>query len=291
MGNLVEVNSGRFDWNGHQIAYEKYGSSGTPLVLIHGLLLDTLIYRNLARIFAKQGFHVVLLDLLGHGRSDKPTDPREHRIDFYADQVLACMDHLTFEKAVIGGMSLGAITSLQAAAKAPHRCIGLFLEMPVMEWSTTFAAMLLVPLLTGVDYFKWAYRPFARLLRRLPLPKTDWMASGINAIAAEPEVIRAVLHGILVGPVVPAAAVRRQLAMPTLIIGHGGDRLHSWRDAVALAREMPNAKLLKANSLIELRRKPERLWADIQSFLEQVREPAKASGASKKKPVSRRKSP
>lgn len=288
MANLVEVSSGRFGWNGHQIAYEKYGSSGTPCVLMHGLLLDSLIYRNLAQLFATQGYQVVLLDLLGHGQSDKPTDPREHRIDFYADQVLACMDHLGFEKAVIGGMSLGAITSLQAAAKAPQRCLGLFLEMPVMEWSTTFAAVLLVPLLTGVDYFKWAYRPFAKLLRNLPRPRTDWIASGKNALAAEPEVIRAVLHGILVGPVVPAASVRRQLHMPTLIIGHGGDRLHSLRDAVALAREMPNARLLKANSLIELRRKPERLWPDIQSFLQSVQPESGTAPRSRKKPAARK---
>ncbi|MGH8460692.1 MAG: alpha/beta fold hydrolase [Stenotrophobium sp.] len=269
MSGPIAVVSGRFQYGHYELAYEVYGTTGVPCLLIHGLLLDSLINRDLALRFAAQGFRVVLLDLLGHGLSSKPTDPREHRIDFYAGHVLACLDHLGIERAVIGGVSLGAITALQTAAMAPQRCLGLFIEMPVMEWSTTFAAMLLVPLLTVVDYMQWFYRPLARGLRRLPRPRTPWAASALNAVSAEPEVITAVLHGILVGPVVPAMAVRRQLTMPALVIGHAGDRLHSFRDAVVLARELPNAKLLKAHSMLELRRSPDRLWQEILPFLQQ----------------------
>lgn len=276
MSSPVAVKSGRFTHGAFQLAYEVYGETGVPCVLVHGLLLDSLVNLDLAQRFVGEGYKVVLLDLLGHGNSDKPTDPREHRVDFYADQVLACMDHLGISKALIGGVSLGAITALQAAARAPQRCLGLFLEMPVMEWSTTFAAVLLVPILTAVDYGKWLYRPLARALRRLPRPPLASLASALNAISAEPEVITAVLHGILVGPVVPSANIRRQLGMPTLIVGHGGDRLHSLRDAVALAREMPNAKLVKARSIFELRMRPQRLWPDIREFLKGVREQAPA---------------
>jgi pimeloyl-ACP methyl ester carboxylesterase len=277
MSTPVPVRSGHFHHHGFQLAYEIYGDSGVPCVLVHGLLLDSLINRDLARRFAAEGYRVVLLDLLGHGRSDKPTDPREHRIEFYGEQTLACLDHLGIDKALIGGISLGAITALQAATRAPERVLGLFLEMPVMEWSTTFAAILLVPLLTAVDYLKWAYRPFARALRRLPRPRTDWMASGLNAISAEPEVINAVLHGILVGPVVPTARQRRALDMPTLIIGHGRDRLHAQRDAEALAQEMPKSRLILAHSLLEVRINPQRLWPEISDFLRQVRESAAAA--------------
>jgi pimeloyl-ACP methyl ester carboxylesterase/acyl-CoA-binding protein len=271
MNNPVAVQTGQFSHAGHRLAYEIYGTEGVPCVLVHGLLLDSLVNRELAQKFAALGYRVVLLDLLGHGGSDKPTDPREHRIDFYADQLLACMDHLGLQQALIGGVSLGAITALQAAVRSPQRCLGLFVEMPVMEWSTTFAAVLLVPILTAADYGKWIYRPVARLLRRLPRPRTPWIASALNAASAEPEVITAVLHGILVGPVVPSAVERRKLSMPALIIGHAGDRLHSLRDAAALAHELPNARLLKARSILELRARPQRLWPEIREFLLEVR--------------------
>jgi pimeloyl-ACP methyl ester carboxylesterase len=272
----VPVHSGTFAWGDYQLAYETYGDvAGVPCVLVHGLLLDSLVNRDLAYRFAAEGYRVVLLDLLGHGRSDKPTDPREHRVEFHGAQVLALMDHLGFERALIGGVSLGAMSTLHVASIAPQRCLGLFIEMPVMEWSTTFAAILFVPLIGAVDFAKPVFRRFARFLRRLPRPRYDPLASVMNALSAEPEVIRAVLHGLLVGPVVPPAKVRRSMTMPALVIGHGGDKLHELSDAQSLADEMPNARLLKARSILELRWNPRRLWPEIAAFLAEVREQAR----------------
>lgn len=264
------LEKGRFEYCGYQLAYEVHGESGVPCVLLHGLLLDSFMNRALAARFVTQGYQVILLDLLGHGESDKPTDPRELRVDFFADQTLAVLDHLGVDKALVGGVSLGAITALQVAAKAPERCLGLFIEMPVMEWSTTFAALLLVPVIALVDYGSFVVRPFARLMRSIPRPDIDLVASLLNSASTEPEVIRAVLHGILVGPVVPSAARRRELTMPTLVIGHHGDRLHAHRDAAELAKEMPNARLLETRWIGELRITPERLWPKIKTFLHEV---------------------
>jgi pimeloyl-ACP methyl ester carboxylesterase len=275
------LEKGRFRSGDHELAYEIHGDSGVPCVLLHGLLLDSLVNRDLAARFVTQGYRVILLDLLGHGESDKPTDPRELRVDFYADETLDLLDHLGIEKALIGGMSLGAITALQVAAKAPERCLGLFIEMPVMEWSTMFAALLLVPVITLVDYGSFVMRPFARVMRGIPRPSNDLLASFLNAASAEPEVITAVLHGILVGPVVPPASLRKQLTMPTLVIGHRGDRLHAHRDAAELAREMPNARLLETSWIGELRVSPERLWPKIRVFLKEVR--AVADGPKKRR--------
>src|SRR5512135_439705 len=264
------LEKGRFRCGRYELAYEIHGDAGVPCVLLHGLLLDSLINRDLAARFVTQGYQVILLDLLGHGESDKPTDPRELRIDFFAEQTLALLDHLGIESALVGGMSLGAITALQVAAKAPERCLGLFIEMPVMEWSTMFAALLLVPVITLVDYGSFLVRAFARVVRCIPRPKSDLLASFLNAASAEPEVITAVLHGILVGPVVPPAARRRQLSMPTLVIGHRGDRLHAHRDAAELAKEMPNARLLETRWIGELHVTPDRFWPKIRVFLNEV---------------------
>lgn len=272
------LEKGRFRFGRYELAYEIHGDSGVPCVLLHGLLLDSLVNRDLAARFVTQGYRVILLDLLGHGESDKPTDPRELRIDFFAEQTLALLDHLGIERALVGGVSLGAITALQVAAKAPERCFGLFIEMPVMEWSTMFAALLLVPLIALVDYASFIGRPFARLMRRIPRPNSDLLASFLNAASAEPEVITAVLHGILVGPVVPPAERRRQLTMPTLVIGHRRDRLHAHRDAADLAKEMPNARLLETRWIGELRVTPDRLWPKIRTFLNEVSAVAGSAG-------------
>jgi pimeloyl-ACP methyl ester carboxylesterase len=88
MNTPVAVRSGTFVHRGFELAYEVYGDSGVPCLLVHGLLLDSLLNRDLAQRFVAEGYQVVLLDLLGHGKSEKPTDPREHRVDFYAEQVV-----------------------------------------------------------------------------------------------------------------------------------------------------------------------------------------------------------
>lgn len=256
-------------FHGHyRLGYEIYGPpQGTPVLLVHGILMDAYCNRDIAATLSAEGYRVILLDLLGHGRSDKPTKAAEHRVDFYAEQVLGLMDHLGLERAVLGGVSLGAITTLTAAALAPHRVRALFLEMPVAENAVPAAALMLVPLMIAVHYAKPVYRVFARLLRRLPAPRRAVLNSVRNALAAEPEVIRAILHGVLVGPVVPSIRRRRHIQSPTLVIGHARDPLHDMADAKALKRQLPNAEILVARSIMELRTRPERLMPRILDFL------------------------
>ena len=63
-----------------------------------------------------------------------------------------------------------------------------------MEESTPFAAILLSPLVFATNYFAWLYRPFAKLLQRLPRPRKGVFASALNAAAQDPEAIRSVLE-------------------------------------------------------------------------------------------------
>lgn len=288
MPSPVPVRSGTFQVSGHKLAYQIYGAQGTPCVLMHGILFDSLLNRDLALRFAQAGYQVALLDLLGHGRSDKCTDPKEHRADFYADHMLALLDHLGWQQALIGGVSLGCMTALSAAAKAPERVLGLYLEMPVMEWSAPWASVILGPILLMTRYGRPIYTPFARWLSRRRRPAFAPAASLMNALSNNPKTITAILHGVLVGPMVPPVAARRAMDVPALIIAHGGDKLHHNRDALALSRQLPNARLLDARSIVELRWRPERLWPEIERFLQTVQRQLPAPVAAAVKRPSRR---
>lgn len=259
-------------FHGHyRLGYEIYGpANGMPVLLVHGILMDAYCNRDIAGALADEGYRVILLDLLGHGRSDKPIKAAEHRVDFYAEQVLGLMDHLGLERAVLGGVSLGAITTLTAACLAPHRVRGLLLEMPVMENAVPAAALMLVPLMLAVHYAAPAYRLLARLLRMLPEPRRAVLNSARNALAAEPEVIRAILHGVLVGPIVPSIRRRRHIQAPALIIGHARDPLHDMADAKSLKRQLPHSEFAAARSIMELRTRPERLMPRILDFLRSI---------------------
>ncbi|MBI2383273.1 MAG: alpha/beta hydrolase [Gammaproteobacteria bacterium] len=262
--------TGTFRYHGHRLGYEIHGSGRRVIVLLHGLLLDANINRGLAHAFAEQGYRVVLLDLLGHGTSEKPADAALHRFDRYARQVVALLDHLGVERAVVGGLSLGADVALQVATIAPERVAGLIAEMPVMENATPFAALLFVPLLLGVQFGGPVARLYTGLMRRIPRPRNDLITGVLNTLSTPPEAIAAVLHGILVGPVAPEIEQRRAISAPTLVIGHERDLLHPFTDAVNLAEQIPGASFLQANSILELRTKPARLLPHILDFLDGI---------------------
>ena len=58
------------------------------------------------------------------------------------------------------------------------------------------------------------------------------------------------------------------------VLGHRRDPVHPFSDAGMLAEELPNGRLLEANSLVELRMQPERLTGEIADFLDEVWAPA-----------------
>jgi pimeloyl-ACP methyl ester carboxylesterase len=266
-----------FMYQGHRLVYDIYGSSDAPLVVyMHGLLLDAELNRGIAQALAEQGYRVALLDLLGHGRSDKPTHASEYRIDSYADQVVALLDHLGVDEAVLGGISLGANVSLFAASHYPERVRALVLEMPVLERAVPPSALVFVPIVLAAHYGRRVLTFTSALMRRIPRTRYGPLNSLMNAASLPPDALAAVLHGVLVGPVAPTSEQRRAIEAPTLVLAHRKDVIHPFDDAVSLVKRMPNAVLVRARSPLELRLRPRRLTDEIVAFLaglepEQVR--------------------
>jgi hypothetical protein len=63
-----------------------------------------------------------------------------------------------------------------------------------------------------------------------------------------------------------------------LVTGHGRDPIHPFSDSDMLLRELPNARLIEASSILELRLTPERLTGEIVAFVEDCFRPTRASG-------------
>src|SRR6202051_5104610 len=140
-----------FRFEGQRIAYSEFGggpaavtAAGTrrprgapagarPLILVHGLLLSQQMHWPLAKDLAARGNRVITVDLLGHGESDRPRDMWRYSMHFFGKQLIALMDHLQIEQAVIMGTSLGANAALEVADMAPERLRGMVIEMPVLD--------------------------------------------------------------------------------------------------------------------------------------------------------------
>jgi pimeloyl-ACP methyl ester carboxylesterase len=265
------MKTGSFEHRGRRLVYDDYdGGSSRVLVYLHGLLLDAELNRGIADALAAQGHRVVLLDLLGHGRSDAPTHASEYRIDSYAEQVVALLDHLGVDRAVLGGLSLGANVSLVAAAEHPERVRGLILEMPVMEWAVPAAAMAFVPMLLAAHYGRPLLRITSSLMSRVPRTPLSALNSVMDAASLSPEVMSSILHGVLVGPVVPTTEQREGIGVPALVLAHTHDLIHPFNDARNLAEQLPAARLVRAHSPLELRLQPERLTRELGDFLAEL---------------------
>lgn len=259
-----------FESNGQRLYYEIHGTGSEVIVYLHGLLLDANINRGIARQLATQGYRVVLLDLPGHGGSDKPRHATLHRFDRYARHVINLLDHLGVEQAVIGGVSLGADVSLQVGIIAPKRVKALIVEMPVLENAAVTAAVIFAPLLALVSIGRPVFNLTRKWFARLPRKDRGIPDSLLNLLSNDPVTMAAVLHGILVGPIAPDVIERSAITVPTLIIAHNYDLIHPHTDARNLARQLPDAQLIYARSMLELRIKPERLMRQITEFLQQA---------------------
>lgn len=272
---------GSFRYAGHRIAYDVYGEGENVIVLVHGLLMNRRMYERLAPELAARGNRVVAVDLLGHGRSDRPVDPRLYNMSAFAEQVLALLDHLELEAPVVGGTSLGANVGLEFASRHPERAGGLFIEMPVLDNALLGAALIFTPMLLVLRFGEPVLRVLASGARRIP--RTVGLVDiGLDWIRQDPAPSRAVLEGILFGRTAPPRAERQALEMPALVVGHPSDPLHPFSDADMVAEEMPGARLIDANSILEWRLNPGRLDDELSRFLHEVHSAAdpRASAAA-----------
>ncbi|MGH2901708.1 MAG: alpha/beta fold hydrolase [Solirubrobacteraceae bacterium] len=267
-----------FRHDGHRIAYTEYGSGARVVVLVHGLLLSQRMHEPLARALAERGNRVVTIDLLGHGASDRPTQPASYSTTLFAEQVVALLDHLAVDEAIVLGTSLGANTALEVCQLAPERVRGLVVEMPVLDHALIACLLAFGPLMIGLAFAQ----PLARLgslaARAIPRRLLPFYGDvALDAVRQDPAPSGAVLQGLFFGRTAPSPAQRRAMLAPTLVLGHRRDPVHPLTDAGALADEMPNARLLEASSFVELRLTPERLTGEIASFLDACWKPARRS--------------
>jgi pimeloyl-ACP methyl ester carboxylesterase len=258
-----------FEYDGHTISYDEYGEGDRPLILIHGLLMSRRMFDRLGPEMAALGNRVIAIDLLGHGLSDRPEQMSNYSMTFFAKQVEALMDHLGIDQAVVGGTSLGANTTLELNHMSPDRVKGMMIEMPVLDNALLAAAVIFTPIMIGLRVAAPVLRLFASGARRIPRtnPLVDM---GLDMVRQDPAPSSAVLEGLFLGSSAPHHQFRVKMTQPTLVIGHHADPLHPFSDSGMLAEELPNARLIEANSILEWRISPERLDAELAQFLDDV---------------------
>jgi pimeloyl-ACP methyl ester carboxylesterase len=112
-----------FDSNGVKIHYVVEGK-GEPVILVHGFTASIPVQWQLPGIFSKlaKDYQVIALDNRGHGKSDKPLDPKKYGAEMVAD-VVRLMDHLKIDKAHVVGYSMGGFMTGYMVSMYPGRLL------------------------------------------------------------------------------------------------------------------------------------------------------------------------
>jgi pimeloyl-ACP methyl ester carboxylesterase len=105
--------------------YEDTGE-GVPFVFQHGLGGDVTQPFGLFR--PPPGVRLLALDCRAHGETRPLGDPAKVGIASFADDLRALLDHLRIDRAIIGGISMGAAVALNFALRFPDRLRGLVLS-------------------------------------------------------------------------------------------------------------------------------------------------------------------
>src|SRR3982750_2586663 len=107
--------------DGANIHYQEFGDKSKPtLVLIHGFTASVYVWHAAAPIIAEGRFHVVAIDLLGFGYSEKPAW-FDYSITSQARMIARFMNRLGIGRATLVGSSYGGAVAATLALDYPER--------------------------------------------------------------------------------------------------------------------------------------------------------------------------
>jgi pimeloyl-ACP methyl ester carboxylesterase len=124
---LTAIRADDFKSGDVKICYTVQGS-GSPVILIHGLHSSGAMNWTLPGTTAlvAKNHQVILIDMRGHGGSDKPEVEKSYGVEMVED-IIKLMDHLGITHAHFVGYSMGGMIALKAAVLHPDRVDALLL--------------------------------------------------------------------------------------------------------------------------------------------------------------------
>ncbi len=236
-GNFVEIADGA------RIYYEVHGE-GEPIVLVHGYPLNSGLFRDNVGPLSEQ-YQVITVDLRGFGQSETPN--AEGSVVTYASDVLAVMDAVGADQAIIGGMSMGGPIVFEMYRQAPERFRGLILNDTIAAAATPSeaglwggveeqAATLGVPSL--VDFLM---PDMLTADTRMNNPELVTYLGGLMKEASQDAAI-AGATALATRP--DSAATLTEITVPTLILTGHEDSLYPYEIAQSLNEGILNSELV-----------------------------------------------
>jgi haloalkane dehalogenase len=110
------------EWGFLRIHYIDEGPrTANPILLMHGEPSWSYLYRKMIPILIEAGNRVVAPDLVGFGRSDKPTQRSDYTFQRHVDWMQAWLDQMDLKRNTFVGQDWGGVIGLRLVANHPER--------------------------------------------------------------------------------------------------------------------------------------------------------------------------
>ena len=258
---LADPDSQFIDVKGLKVHYKKFGQGTPNFILLHGFAASEFSWRAIYKPLAQYGT-VMAYDRPAFGLTSRPlpgswTDQNPYGNDFQVDLVIAMMDALKMDKAILIGNSAGGGVAAMTALKYPQRVQGLVLVDAAVSpnassssnnfnllnaLSGTPQLQRIGPLLVrnvrdwGIEFGKSAWHDPSKITPEIwagytkPLQAKDWDVG---------------LWHYQTAPRSASYANRiKEFTMPTLVIAGDDDHVIPTQNSIDLAKVLPNAKLV-----------------------------------------------
>ncbi len=161
-------------WRGFEIGYQTQGTTGPNVVLVHGFGAAAGHWRKNLPVLS-QNCRVFAIDLIGFGRSAKPTPGEQitYTFETWGQQIADFCREVVGGAAFLIGNSIGCIAVLQAAVDAPDLALGVALlncslrllhdrKRHIQPWYKTVGAPILQRILKNRAIGHWFFNQVAR---------------------------------------------------------------------------------------------------------------------------------
>jgi pimeloyl-ACP methyl ester carboxylesterase len=204
-----------------------------------------------------QHYRLAAFDFRAHGRTPVG-DRRKLRLDVFAEDLIAFLDHLRIQFAVIGGISMGAAVALRTALRHPERCRALVLCRPAwlndsMSQAALAAYGTVVRLLSEEHLPEDALRRLEETeiyheIKRQSADAAKSLLGQVRCVVTDPAMREATLARLQYLPsgqpgLDPNSAIA--VTVPTLIMATPNDPIHPLSYGEVLASAIPNASFVQ----------------------------------------------
>jgi non-heme chloroperoxidase len=252
---------------GPRLYYAEHGDpGGEPIIFLHGWPDSWFSFSRVVPLLSSR-LRAFVPDQRGFGESDRPDGG--YRVEDYAGDVVAFLDALLIERAIIVGHSFGSFVTRRLAITYPERVARIVLIGTGVSAASPVTREVQADMVSLEDPVPLEFaRSFQASTAYTPLPEAFFERLIVESLKLPARLWRQVFDGVLA---YDDAEQLTRITVPTLLLWGERDALFSRADQDGLVAAIKGArlKIYRETGHCPNWERPESVAADLQEFLQQ----------------------